>query len=92
MEKTSIEGASQEPLLPRNLREPGLREAAGRAAFDVDYKSVEREFNCVFHLILKKITIEECAVRQIIAEVQATSWRLLECIRVRELAATHRLG
>ena len=26
-----------------------------------------------------------------IAEVEATSWRLCECIRVKELAATHRL-
>ena len=34
---------------------------------------------------------EERDVRQIIAEVEATSWCLRECIRVRELAATHRL-
>ena len=27
-----------------------------------------------------------------IAEVESTSWRLRECIWVRELAATHRLG
>ena len=31
-------------------------------------------------------------VRQMIEEVNATSWRLHECIRVRELAATLRLG
>ena len=38
--------------------------------------------------------IEESDVRNIIAEVliEATSWHLRECIRVRELAATHRLG
>ena len=36
--------------------------------------------------------IEERNVRKIIAEVEATSWRLRECIRARELAATLRLG
>ena len=30
--------------------------------------------------------------RQMIEEIEATSWCLRECIRVRELAATHRLG
>ena len=48
MEKTPIEGASREPLLPGNPREPGLREAAVRAALDADYRSVERELHCVF--------------------------------------------
>ena len=38
------------------------------------------------------MSIDESDVRKIIAEVQATSWGLSECIRVRELAATHRLG
>ena len=37
------------------------------------------------------MSIEECNARQMFAE-EATSWRLRECIRVRELAATHRLG
>ena len=36
--------------------------------------------------------VEERDIRNIIAEVEATSWRLREMIRVRELAATHRLG
>ena len=36
--------------------------------------------------------IEERDVRQMIEEVEATSWRLRECIRVRELTATHKLG
>ena len=37
---------------------------------------------------------EESDVRNIIAEVviKTISWRLVECIGVRELAATHRLG
>ena len=38
------------------------------------------------------MAIEENEVRKIIAEVEATSWGLRECIRVRELAATHKLG
>ena len=40
------------------------------------------------------MSIEESDVRNTIAEVliEATSWRLRECIRIRELTATHRLG
>ena len=38
------------------------------------------------------MSIQKSDVRKIIVEVQATSWRLRECIRVREVAATHRLG
>ena len=40
-----------------------------------------------------KMCVEESNARNIIAEVlaEATSWRLRECIRTRELAATHRL-
>ena len=38
------------------------------------------------------MSIYESDVRKIMAEVQATSWRLRECIRVRELATTHGLG
>ena len=38
------------------------------------------------------MTVDEGDARKIIADVEATSWRLCETIRVRELAATHRLG
>ena len=38
------------------------------------------------------MSIKESDNRKIIAEVEVTSWRLHQCIRVRELAATHRLG
>ena len=38
------------------------------------------------------MSFEERDVRKIIAEVEAASWRLRECMRLRELAATHRLG
>ena len=38
------------------------------------------------------MTIDEHDFAKMIAEVEATSWRLRETIRVRELAATHRLG
>ena len=38
------------------------------------------------------MSIQESDVRKIVAEVEATSWRLREWIRIRELAATHRLG
>ena len=39
----------------------------------------------------KKMPIEESDVKKILAEEQATSRGLRECIRVSELAATHRL-
>ena len=35
---------------------------------------------------------DESDATKIIVEVQATSWHLRECTRVREFAATHRLG
>ena len=38
------------------------------------------------------MTVKEHDFAKIIAEVEATNWRLGETIRVRELAATHRLG
>ena len=38
------------------------------------------------------MTADERDIANMIAEVEATSWRLRETIRVRELAATHRLG
>ena len=53
VEKTSIGGASREPLLPGNPRKPVLREAAVRAAFDADCRSGERELHCVFSSHLK---------------------------------------
>ena len=38
-------------------------------------------------------TVDERDITKMFAEeVEATSWRLRETIRVRELAATHRLG
>ena len=38
------------------------------------------------------MTVNEHDLAKMIAEIEATSWRLRETIRVRELAATHRLG
>ena len=37
------------------------------------------------------ITVDERDITKVIAEVEATSWRLRKTIRVRELAVTHRL-
>ena len=51
----------------------------------------ERKFRTPFSSYLKKMPTKERDVRKMIAEVEATIWRLRECIRVRELAATHRL-
>ena len=73
MEKTSIGGAPREPLLPGNPREPGLREAAVRAALDADFWSGERESHCVLSSDFLKMTIEEHDVRKIIAEVEPIS-------------------
>ena len=40
------------------------------------------------------MTVDECDVRNMIAQVliEATGRRLRECIRVKDLVATHRLG
>ena len=38
------------------------------------------------------MTVKGHDFAKMIAEIEATSWRLRETIRVRELAATHRLG
>ena len=38
------------------------------------------------------MAVDERDITKMIAAVEATSWRLHETIRVRELAATHRLG
>ena len=40
---------------------------------------------------MKKTSIEDHDVRKMIAELEAINWNLRERIRVRELAATHRL-
>ena len=72
-EETPLGGASRKPLSPGNLRKPGLREAAVRAALDAVYRSGERELHCVFSSDLKPISIEKRDVRQMIAEVEATS-------------------
>ena len=70
-------------------REPGLLEGALSSA---DYRSGEREFQTLpFHLILKIMTFLERDVRKMIAEIMATRERVHERIRVRELAASHRL-
>ena len=53
---------------------------------------VNTSYTAFFHLILKNMPIQERDVRKIIAEVEPIRWRLRECIRVRELVATHRLG
>ena len=75
-EETPIGGASQEPLLPGTLREPGLREAAVRVTLDADYRSGEHELHCIFSSDLKKeiyvyMPIEERDVQNIIVEMEA---------------------
>ena len=40
-------------------------------AFDVDYRSVERELHCLFYLILKEMLIKERSARNVIEEL----WR-----------------
>ena len=37
-------------------------------------------------------TVDEHDFAKMVADIEATTWRLRETIRVRELAATHRLG
>ena len=61
----------------------------GRREGDTDDRSGKRELHCVFYL---KMTVDERDITKSIAALEATSWRLRETIRVRELAATHGLG
>ena len=85
----SKEGASPEPQLPGNPREPGLRD--GCRERDADYRSGKRE--TTFFPVFKKKTVDGRDITKMIAEEgKATSWSLRESIRVRELATTHRLG
>ena len=53
---------------------------------------VNASHSAFFSSDFEKTSIDESDARNIIAEVQAISWRLRECIRVRELPVTHRLG
>ena len=86
----SKEGASRESRLPGNLREPGPREVAVNATQTPD--QVNARYTAFF-LLFKKMPVDERDITNMIAEdVEATCWRLHETIRVRELAATHRLG
>ena len=45
----------------------------------------------VFLTDFEKMTVDERDITNMIAEVETTSWRLRETVRVRELAATHRM-
>ena len=61
-----------------------------RAALDADYRPGERELNCVFPSDLKTNAYRgaRCPPND---RRRKISWRLRECIRVREFAVTHRL-
>ena len=81
-DKTPIGGASREPLSPGNLdceRQPWSAGTGEQSLF----------FICVWKNDFPNRTHD---VRQMTEEVEATIWRLRECIRARELAASHRLG
>ena len=47
---------------------------------------------CVFYLVFFLMTVKEHKFAMIADDVEATIWRIRETIRVRELAATRRLG
>ena len=65
-----------------------MREALGNA----DYRSGERAFQTLrFFIWFKKQMSFKREVRKMIREIEATRWRLRECIWVRELAASQRL-
>ena len=76
---------SETSAQPGSPREPGVREVVG------DYRSGKRE-HLRFLPGFLKTTVKEHDFAKMIAEIEATSWRLRETIRVRELAATNRLG
>ena len=69
----------------------GTWTTGGRRERDADYRSGKHE--TTFFPFFKKMTVDGRDITKMIAEEgKATSWRLRETIRVRELAATHRLG
>ena len=63
-EETPIEAASQKPLPPGNLREPGVRRAAVRVALGATYRSGERKSHCVFSSDLKKKRLSRSAMSE----------------------------
>ena len=58
----------------------------GRREGDTDYRSGKTRVALHFQSDFEKMTIDESDITKIIAEVEATSWRLRETIRVSELA------
>ena len=77
------------PQLPGNLREPVPWEVAVKATWTTGQVNVSYT---AFLYDFEKMTVDERDITNVIGEVEATSWRLRETIRVRELAATYRLG
>ena len=91
-ESASVDSEKRRESRHRQGTWTALREAAVRENLSRGHIG-EREFQILrFSFDLKKMPIEECDVHQMITEEEATSWRLCERIRVRELAATQRLG
>ena len=90
LHEAPVEGRSvARAAIPR--KPEGAWTAGGRRERDADYRSGKREIHCVFP-VFKKMPVDESDIRKIIADIEATSWRLRKCIQVRELAAMHRLG
>ena len=89
-EKIPIEGRSVDRVaIARESK--GTWITGGCRERDADYRSGKRE--TTFFPVFKKMTVDVRDITKMIAEEgKATSWRLRESIRVRELAATHRLG
>ena len=81
VEKTPIGRASREPWpFEGSLEIPGQRKLQIRWT---------RVSNTAY--FFKKKPFKERDIRKMIKEVDVTSWRRCECIRTRELSATHRL-
>ena len=75
-------------MQPGNPSEPGLREVAVKATrttgqVNASYTTFLSDF--------EKMAVDELDITHMIAEVEATSWRLRKTIRVRGLTVTHRL-
>ena len=84
-EKISIEGRSVDRVaIARESK--GTWITGGCRERDADYRSGKRE--TTFFPVYEKMTVDGRDITQMIAEEgKATSWRLRESIRVRELAA-----
>ena len=78
-----IDRRSATSAQPRNPDKPGLREVTGEATRTTG--QVKAKLHCAFPVFEKIIVDGRDITKMIAEEVEATSWRLREMIRVRDI-------